>query len=305
MKRTGIFICLMLMTISILAPAVFADQDKTTVPETSEAGFEITSSTPKDGATGVSVENLSVKIYFSKEMLPESKKIRESNDKQFKLTDKDGKEIPIKVYYSHKEKEDGLLMVVSDIIGSDITIEGNSTYTLTIGKDLQAADGTALGTEQVISFKTLDQSKSTMVYMIMMGVMIVGMIFFSSRSAKKAMEKENQNKGKSETVNPYKEAKRTGKSVEEIVEKDQQRKAKEAAALAKQRKKEAEIEEALVDEPISSNKRVSGPRPISAAGSQYKVTVVKTKQPKKKGSTNPKNQTGKQKNAKNKGKKKH
>ena len=62
----------------------------------------------------------------------------------------------------------------------------------------------------------------------MMGVMIVGMVFFTSRSAKKEAEKQRQESKKSETVNPYKEAKKTGKSVEEIVRKDAARKAKEA-----------------------------------------------------------------------------
>ena len=127
---------------------------------------------------------------------------------------------------------------------------------------------------------------------------MAGMIFYTTRATKKAMEKENQAKGKSETVNPYKEAKRTGKSVEEIVAKDQQRKAKEAAAREKQRAREAEIEATLEEEPVSSNKRVSGPKPISAAGSTYKVKVVKTKPEKK--STNPKGQSGKQKNSKKK-----
>ena len=188
-------------------------------------------------------------------------------------------------------------MVVSDVIDSDIEIKGNTDYSLTIGKNFEATDGTKLGTVQKIDFKTLDKSKSTTVYTIMMIVMIVGMIFFSSRSAKKAAEKESGAK-KPETVNPYKEAKRTGKSVEEIVAKDQQRKAKEAAAREKQRAKEAEIAAALEEEPVSSNKRVSGPRPISASGSSYKVKVVKTKPEKK--STNPKGQSGKQKNSKSK-----
>ena len=60
----------------------------------------------------------------------------------------------------------------------------------------------------------------------------------------------------------------------------------------------ASLEEEDVEE-ISSNKRVSGPRPISASGSTYKVKVVKT-QPEKKTSTNPKNQSGKKKNSKGK-----
>ena len=145
--------------------------------------------------------------------------------------------------------------------------------------------------------------------MIMMVVMIVGMIFFSSRSAKKAMEKEKEEKGKSETVNPYKEAKRTGKSVEEIVEKDKKRKAKQAEAEEKRRAEEKKIQEEVAEKlRKESNKRVSKARPISAAGSTYKVEVKKTAKPSggnnKKGNTNPKNQTGKQKNSKNKKKNK-
>ena len=144
--------------------------------------------------------------------------------------------------------------------------------------------------------------------MIMMVVMIVGMIFFSSRSAKKAMDKEKEEKGKSETVNPYKEAKRTGKSVEEIVEKDKKRKAKQAEAEEKRRAEEKKIQEEVAEKlRKESNKRVSKARPISAAGSTYKVEVKKTAEPSggnnKKGNTNPKNQTGKQKNSKNKKKK--
>lgn len=304
MKRIGVLVCLILMSISILAPATFADNKdaKTEASQAQTEGFKINSSTPENGAKGVSVENLSVKIYFSKEVLPENADIKKANYKQFKLTDAKGKAIPIKVYYSHKEKDDGLLMVVSDTIDNNIQIKGDTNYVLTIGKDLQATDGTTLGVDQTIKFKTLDQGKSTMVYTIMMVVMIVGMIFYTTRAAKKAAEKENKEKGKSETVNPYKEAKRTGKSVEEIVAKDQQKKAKEAAAREKRRAKEAEIDAALEETPASTNKRVSAPRPISKAGSQYKVKVVKT-QPEKK-STNPKGQTGKQKNSKNKKNKK-
>ncbi len=313
MKKIGALICLFLMTMAVLAPASFAANGS---DSSSSSGFTIESSTPEDGATGVSVENLSVKIYFSKEMLPESKAIRQANNKQFKLTTKKGKEIPIRVYYSHKEKADGLMMVVSDTVDTDIQIRGNTEYVLTIGEDLQATDGTRLGHEETIKFRTLDQSKSTMVYTIMMIVMIVGMVFFSVRSTKKAMEKEQEQKNKQDTVNPYKEAKRTGKSVEEIVEKDKKKKAKQAEAAAKQRAKEAEFEAELdameaereAKRKAANTKKVTAPRPIAAAGSQYKVTVTPDNKPqnnqKKKGSTNPKNQTGKQKNSKNRNKKK-
>ena len=231
MKRVSALICLMIMAVSILAPSCFAAKE--TANTQKGANFNIEKTTPENNAKNVSVENLSVKIYFDTEMLPKDKASREANAKQFKLTDKKGKKIPIKVYYSHKEE--GLVMVVSDTVKKDIQIEGDTEYDLTIGKNLTSTDGTKMGVSHKLHFKTLDQKGSTRIYMIMMVVMIVGMIFFSSRSAKKAMEKEKEEKGKSETVNPYKEAKRTGKSVEEIVEKDKKRKAKQAEAEEKRR----------------------------------------------------------------------
>lgn len=302
MKRIGALVCLMIMMVSVLAPAAFATEDA----NAQKTGFSIEQSIPHDKDEGVSVENLSVKIYFNKDVMPANDKIEQKNAKQFKLTDKNGKNVPIKVYYS--DKEEGLLMVVSNVHSKEArkansVIQGDMKYTLTISEGLQAADGSKLGTVEKITFKTLDQAKSTKVYMILMAIMMVGMIVFTTKSAKKEAEKQTKESGKSQTVNPYKEAKRTGKSVEEIVAKDAQRKAKEAEALAKKKAADAELmaelEKEAAEEAASSNKRVSGPRPISATGSEYKVKVVKT-QPEKKTSTNPKNQSGKKKNSKGK-----
>ena len=94
--------------------------------------------------------------------------------------------------------------------------------------------------------------------------------------------KQTASKGNGK-VNPYKVAKETGKSIEEIVEKDKKNKEKKAAREAKmEAKHEAELAAARAklikkgeisaddDTNESSDvKRVKGPRPISAAGSKY------------------------------------
>ena len=100
MKRVSALICLMIMAVSILAPSCFAAKE--TANTHKGANFNIEKTTPENNSKNVSVENLSVKIYFDTEMLPKDKASREANAKQFKLTDKKGKKIPIKVYYSHK-----------------------------------------------------------------------------------------------------------------------------------------------------------------------------------------------------------
>lgn len=292
MKRIGAIICLLLMMVLISASACFAQA----------GGLKIEEQYPKDGATGTSIENASIKIWFNQDVRPKSQEIRKANKKAIKMVDEKGKTIPVYVAYS--AKEEGLMMVLSS---SEAPIQGNTKYTLTIDSSFQATNGDTLAEGDKVSFTTLDQSKATTVNMIMMGIMMVGMIFFTSRSMKRQQEKENADKGKTETVNPYKEAKRTGKSVEEIVAKDKKNKEKQAAAAAKRAAKHQKEEEEEEKSSSSDNKRVAGPRPISAAGGRYKAPKKQTAQAKnkqQKGTTRPKNQTGKQRNSKNKSKKK-
>lgn len=290
MKRTGAILCLFLMVTFMSASLCFAE----------ESGLKIEDQYPKDGATGTSVENVSLKIWFNQDVRPQSKEVREANKKAIKMVDEKGNNVPIYVAYS--PDEEGLMMVLST---ARAKIQGDTEYRLTIDPSFQASGGDTLAGGDKVSFKTLNQSQATTVNMVMMGVMMVGMIFFSSRSMKKQQEKERADKGKTETVNPYKEAKRTGKSVEEIVEKDKKNKEKQAAAAAKRASRNERAKAQKEEKETSDGKlRVAGPRPISAAGGTYKPKKKEPKAQQKKGSTRPKNQTGKQRNTKNKSKKK-
>lgn len=316
MKRIGAIVCVMMMAVAMLAPACLA-ADKEGTDAVNKTGFTMVSSSPEDGAEGVAVDNLSVKITFSKAMVPKNKKIRNSNAKQFKLKDSEGQKIPVKVYYS--DEEEGLLLVAADTFSSKKnakSIKGDEQYVLTIGKDLKATDGTTLGQKQTISLKTLNQGRSTAIYMILMVLMMGGMIFFTIRGSKKDEKKKKEERELKEGVNPYKEAKKSGKSVEEVVAKESKKKQKKEEAIRKQKEAEAAIEAEIIEKiRRESNKRVSAPKAISAAGSKCKLKVVtdagkKVAEPKdsaaktNKGTTNPKNQKGKNKNKKKSGKQK-
>ena len=90
--------------------------------------------------------------------------------------------------------------------------------------------------------------------------------------------------------------------MDEIVAKNEKARKKKEAAEEKRKEAEARLEAEILEKMRrEKNKRVSGPRPISAAGSDYKVEVKgpKKEEPKRtnKGTTNPKNQSGKKKNA--------
>ena len=321
MKRAGALICVILMAVAMMAPAAFAE-DNDSSAAAAKTDLEMVSSSPEDGATGVAVDNLSVKMRFNKNVLPSSNDIRKANAKQFKLVDSEGKKIPIKVYYS--EDEEGLILVAADVYSGKTknTIKGDETYTLTVGRSFQATDGSTIGQQIKIGMTTLNQGRSTFIYMILMVLMMVGMVFFTLRSTKNAEKKKKEEREFKEGVNPYKEAKKSGKSVEEVVAKTNKKKAKKAEAIRRQKEAEAAIEAEIIEKiRKDSNKRVSTPRAISAAGSDLKLKVVKdsgekvsakeaeakaaeAKKKNSKGTTNPKNQSGKAKNKKNKGKKK-
>ena len=298
MKRVSALVIAMLLALTMIAPASMAAKDT----KSDGSVLKIETSTPEDGAKGVSVENLSVKLTMNKEMCSITKAQKKHNQSVIKLTDPKGKKIKVTAYYSPDYPNQ--VMIVSAVSNSKTQRFDSATeYTLTIGKSFTSADGSTFADKQVISFTTLNQTRSMEIYMVLMVLMMGGMIFFTTRSAKKNLEKEKEKKNEVSHVNPYKEAKRTGKTVEEIVEEDRKRKAK-AAEAAERRRAEIEALEAEIraEEAKQYNKRVSARRPISAAGSEYKVKVV-TNQAKNSQSTNPKGQSGKQKNKKG-GKKK-
>ena len=312
MKRVIALASVMIMCIAAMAPMCFAVE--TDAASVTEPGFDIRTSSPQDGDENVAVDNFSIKIYFSKEMIPSSKAVRNNNAKQFVLTDEEGKKVPVKVYYSEKERKQGLMMVAADYSDNNkknVVIKGASKYTLTIGDKLQASDGSTYNKTTRITVKTLNQQRSTIVYMVLMVAMMGGMVFFTVRSTRKAEEKKKEEKT-SKGSNPYKEAKRTGKSVDEIVARDQKAKDKKAEAEAKRKEREAALEAEILEQMRrEKNKRVSAPAPISKAGSTYKVKVRKTEKKDEevtrksnKGTTNPKNQSGKKKNSGKKKKKK-
>ena len=316
MKRASAFICVIMMVLMIMAPAAFAAEDDASAAA-AKTDLEMLSSSPEDGATGVAVDNLSVKIRFNKDVQPANKKIKKANANQFKMTDSEGKKIPVKVYYS--EEEEGLILVAADVYSggkNDAKINGDETYTLNIGRNFQAADGSTTGQKISISMTTLNQGRSTAIYMVLMVLMMAGMVFFTLRSTKKEEKKKKEERELKEGVNPYKEAKKSGKSVAEVVAKENKKKAKKEEAVRRQKEAEAAIEAEIIEKiRRESNKRVSAPRPISAAGSTLKLKVVtdaghnveaKENEVHKnnKGTTRPKNQSGKSKNKKNKGKKK-
>lgn len=259
MKRIGSVFCLVLLMITMTASVCFGAQD-----------LKIEKSYPRDAQENTSKENMGVKLWFNNDM--GNKTSEKANKKAFSITDSKGNKIPIRVFYNPKDSKE--VMVLADAVkiaeNKDLVIKDNAEYTLHISGDVTDNEGNTLGKEQKITFKTMNQAKNTQIYMVMMVIMFGAMFMFSSRQAKKKMEEERTST-KEEPFNPYKEAKRTGKSVDEVIaahEKEMEKKAKKAARHAKPEEDDEEEYEEEYEED-NGNYKVKGPRPITAGGGTY------------------------------------
>ncbi|MBQ6500115.1 MAG: Ig-like domain-containing protein [Mogibacterium sp.] len=249
MKKTSLIAILTL--IMIMAASVFCFAD---------GGFDLVSSYPEDGQANTSMENLGVKLQFSNAM------DSTTNADKFAIYDEDGKTIPIRVLFS--DKEDGLVLVLADT-DQGFVAKNNSEYRVVISGDLIDKEGNALGADKTVTFKTYNQRVNNMVNMAMMFVMFGGIMVLSLRQNNEKEEEEpKKDEPKEQAFNPYKEAKRTGKSIEEVKAEQAKKEAKEAKKKARKAKKAPEQQEKKIEncaELLNNVYHVHAPAPVNKA----------------------------------------
>ena len=177
--------------------------------------------------------------------------------------DEDGKKVPTLVLFS--DKNDGLVLVIADI-DQGFVAKNNAEYTLKIEEGLVDNDGNELAQAQTITFRTYNQKVNNMVNMGMMFFMFGGIMFFTIRQNNKKEEEQVKEEPK-EAFNPYREAKRTGKSVEEVMAEQAKKEEKLAKKRARKNKnKEAAPQEGKIEncaELLNNVYHVHAPAPIS------------------------------------------
>ena len=245
-----------LASIMIMAASAFSFAD---------GGLQLVSSYPEVGQTNTSMENLGVKLTFSSPI--NSKEAQAADADKFKIVDEDGEEVPIKVLFS--EKNDGLVLVLADT-DEGFTAKNNSEYKLTISGDVVDNEGNTLGTDKTITFKTYNQAVNNAVNMVMMCVMFGGIMILSLRQQNQKKEEDEANTPDSakEAFNPYKEAKRTGKSIEEVKAEQAKKEEKEAKKKARKKKKTEEPQEKKIEncaELLNNVYHVHAPAPKNKA----------------------------------------
>jgi hypothetical protein len=256
MKRVSLIAALTSIMIMISAAFCFA-----------EGELKLVSSYPEDGQTNTSIENLGVKLTFNNPInSAEAKKIDED---KFRILDEDGKKVPVLVLFS--DKNDGLVLVLADP-DQGFTAKNNSEYKLIIDADVVDNNGNTLGKETTISFKTYNQKVNNMVNMAMMFIMFGGIMFISVRQNMNKEDEEQPAKQKEapkETAfNPYKEAKRTGRPVEEIMAEQSKKEAKQAKKNARKKKGSDEPHDKKIEncaELLNNVYHVHAPAPVNKA----------------------------------------
>ena len=255
-----IIVTMMLMVSLVLAinlGAVFAEGD-----------FALVESYPKDGATNAAVENLGAKLTFSSPV--DSAENQAANANCFKIINPEEKELPIKVLYNPKDEAE--VLVVYDVnAGGQMVSRRPETYKIFISGDFMNNEGETLGEDITLTFTTINQSRNNRIYFVSLFLMIAVMSVMSMRQAgKKAAEAQAAaTPTKDEPFNPYKEAKRTGKSVEEVIAAHEKEVAKMEAKAAKKGTAPKEYVFDDDDDWDTGTYKVKGPRPASAAGSKF------------------------------------
>lgn len=255
MKKISVWVCLSILVTLLFTGLAYAD------------GLEIVESYPDDGRKNMSVENMGVKLTFNNPVNSEENKAADPG-KYFSLVDTEdpNAKLDIAVYYNPDIPEQVLVLYSGE---QSLQSSKSKEYRVWISGEFSDVDGNSLGEDKTITFTTINQKLNTTVYMVMMAIMFGGMFFFSSRQAKK--QSADDAEVRDEPFNPYKEAKRTGKSLEEVIAQHEKETARREAKAAKRAAKEPEpVEEEWVEEwDVDGLYKVKGPRPISAAGGKY------------------------------------
>lgn len=263
----------LIITIVLMMTSVFAFAE-------GAGDFTLKASYPENGQKNTTVENMSVKLKFTQEIDSKGKYAKQ-NQKCFTIKPEKGKKLPLKVLSNPKNKKE--IIVLVDVVkikksgkNPRRVIRDNTKYQLIIDKNLRDNRGVELKENKVVEFKTINQSWNTRVYMVMMIVMMIAMFGFMAYQAKRSTESNVHKKtGKSENFNPYKEAKKTGKSIEEVMAKHEKERSKKGdphtgRSAKDQAKFEAYLNEFTVEEKRKRGKfRVKGPHRISDAGSSF------------------------------------
>lgn len=223
MKRIGRILSLIAIVVVLSASASFA------------AGLTLEDSFPQEGNSNLNPQNVAVKLIFSEKIT--SLSTIDKNKHNFAIVDEEGNAMDFTPMYNEEKYPNEVWLQINSIL------EQNTKYKVTIYEGMVSDNGNTTDENIELTFATRDTEKDSKGYMMLMFVMIGGMMVFTVIETRRKDKKESTQKKPDEKVNPYKEARRTGKSVEDIVAKTEKQKQQAAKKRQRLEKKEADDQE--------------------------------------------------------------
>lgn len=230
------------------------------------AGLTLVSSFPEEGDNSLQPANVAVKLVFSENMTGDAAVA--ANDGRFTITDKDGKAINFDPLYNAEKYPNEIWLQITE------TLVDNMEYTVKIDGGLESTAGNTLDGPITLHFSTRDTAADNNGYMILMVVMVVGMVFFTAWDTRRQVKKQQDAKDDGK-VNPYKEARKTGKSVEEIVAKTEKEKARAERKQSKDERDGSAGGSGSDADSDSDGYKVKAKRSIASAGVATPAIVLR------------------------------
>ncbi|PKM84583.1 MAG: hypothetical protein CVU86_06455 [Firmicutes bacterium HGW-Firmicutes-11] len=254
MKRIGAIVSLLVMLMILSTSMSFA------------SGLTLISSFPEDGESGLMPANIAIKLVFSENMTSEA--AQTANENRFAITDAEGKAIKFDPLYNAEKYPNEIWIQITE------TLTDDTEYNVEISADLESSAGNTLDEPVSISFSTRDTAADSNGYMILMVLMVIGMVVFTAWDTRRQLKKQGAAK-EDDKINPYKEAKKTGKSVEEIIAKAEKEKEK-ATKKTKKDDKGNDIPDTDSQDAVREGvHKVKARKAISAVGVSTPQTVLR------------------------------
>lgn len=246
MKRLGSILCLSLIIVLTSFSVSFA------------SGFTLINSFPEEGDTDLTPQNVVIKLIFS-EKISDPVAIAANADR-FVIVDAEGKAVEFEPLYNETKYPKQVWLQISK------TLTQNTAYKVTVLEGLQSSEGNVLEKAFTLNFTTRNTETDSKGYMVLMVVMVVGMMGFTIFDTRRKLKKEAGKKEEEQKVNPYKEAKRTGKTVQQVVARTDKEKAQAERRKAKVAKRQSAHVKNEEKPSRPGVKRVKKAKPISEKG---------------------------------------
>ncbi len=191
---------------------------------------------PTEGKSNLNPQNVAVKLIFSEKISNPATAVKNKNS--FAIEDEEGKAVNFEPLYNEDKYPNEVWLQIND------ALEQNTKYKVTVFSGMVSDGGNVLEEDLELNFATRNTEADSKGYMMLMLVMVGGMMVFTVVDARRKVKKETAQKKTDDKVNPYKEAKKTGKSVEDIVAKTEKQKRQAEKKRRKLEKKTTDNEAA-------------------------------------------------------------